>query len=71
VSDEQVSETHDALTRALSQLRSALDLLDSSKAPAHIGAHVDLAIHQLQDAIESATFETFSDGQESSAPLIH
>lgn len=36
---------------ALNHLRSALELLDSQNAPAHIGAHVDLAIHQLEVAL--------------------
>lgn len=36
------------LTLALNHLRSALSLLDEVHAPAHIGAHVDLAIHQLR-----------------------
>jgi hypothetical protein len=34
-------------------LRSALDLLDCAEAPAQIGAHFDLALHQLEDAIEN------------------
>jgi hypothetical protein len=41
------------LGQALEHLRSAIALLDSSNAPAHIAAHVDLAVHQLQVAIES------------------
>lgn len=44
--DEQLSD-------ALKQLQSAIALLDRSNAPAHIAAHVDLAVHQLQDAMES------------------
>ena len=39
------------LLLALEHLRTALRLLDQSGAPAQIGAHVDLAIHQLQDAL--------------------
>ncbi len=35
------------LTRALDHLQSALELLDSAAAPAHIGAHVDFALNQL------------------------
>lgn len=41
------------LRGACEHLRSALDLLDCAEAPAHIGAHVDLAVHQLEDAISS------------------
>ncbi len=38
---------------ALNQLKSAIDLLDRANAPGHIAAHVDLAMHQLQDVIDS------------------
>lgn len=48
---EYVSE--DPWLEALKQLQSAIDLLDSSDAPAHIAAHIDLAAHQLQDLIGS------------------
>jgi hypothetical protein len=37
---------------ALKQLQSAIELLDRASAPGHIAAHVDLAIHQLQDVID-------------------
>ncbi|MGE5563234.1 MAG: hypothetical protein ACM3ZV_07975 [Bacillota bacterium] len=36
---------------ALDHLQTALDLLDRAAAPPHIGAHVDLAAHQLADAL--------------------
>ena len=36
------------LAEAARHLRSALELLDSVEAPAQIGAHVDLAAHQLE-----------------------
>jgi hypothetical protein len=42
------------LADALSLLQSALDLLDEAAAPAHIGAHVDLALHQLGSMLEDA-----------------
>ena len=35
------------LLEALDLLNAALDRLDRASAPAQIGAHVDLAIHQL------------------------
>lgn len=38
-------------TEALSHLRLALDVLDKSEAPPHIGAHLDLAIAQLEDQV--------------------
>lgn len=40
-------------TDALHRLRSVIDLLDRSSAPGHIAAHLDLAAHQLQEAINS------------------
>ena len=45
------------LLEANDLLRAALDLLDRAAAPAQIGAHVDLAIHQL-----GCTVGTASDG---------
>ncbi len=42
------------LTDALNLLQSALDLLDEAAAPAQIGAHVDLALHQLGSLLEEA-----------------
>lgn len=41
-------------TIALQRLKSAMEVLDRAQAPAQIAAHVDLAIHQLQDAIDTA-----------------
>lgn len=41
----------DALTSALAHLHEALALLDKAGAPGQIGAHVDLAAHQLQDLL--------------------
>jgi len=35
------------LSHALEHLRSALQLLDEAQAPSQLGAHVDLAIHEL------------------------
>ena len=40
------------LADALGLLQSALDLLDEAAAPAQIGAHVDLALHQLGSLLE-------------------
>ena len=37
---------------ALKELQSAIALLDQARAPGHIAAHVDLAMHQLQDLID-------------------
>ncbi len=38
---------------ALQLLLSAIDMLDRASAPGHIAAHVDLAVHQLQDVIDA------------------
>jgi hypothetical protein len=43
------------LLGALGQMQSALDMLDRAKAPAHIGAHLDLAISELEKAIGIAS----------------
>ena len=40
-------------TAALEHLQFAIRLLDESSAPAQIAAHVDLAVHQLQEAINA------------------
>lgn len=45
----------DELLGALNHLRLALASLDAAGAPAHIGAHVDLAVNQLQDALTART----------------
>lgn len=39
---------------ALDHLRQGITLLDQADAPGQIAAHVDLAIHQLGDAIDLA-----------------
>lgn len=36
---------------ALQQIHSSIHLLDRADAPGHIAAHLDLAMHQLQDLI--------------------
>jgi hypothetical protein len=41
----------DLMTAALDLMRRAIDLLDQAEAPGQIAAHVDLAVHQLADAI--------------------
>jgi len=40
------------LAEGLNHLRRAIELLDAAGAPAHIGAHLDLAAHQLSAVIE-------------------
>jgi hypothetical protein len=41
-----------AVIDALAHLEAALALLDGADAPAHLGAHVDLAICQLREAFD-------------------
>jgi len=43
----------DRLGRALSLMKDALHLLDEAEAAPHVGAHLDLAIHRLEDALGS------------------
>jgi hypothetical protein len=42
------------LREALTFMESALQLLDRAGAPAHIGAHLDLAICELQSAMPTS-----------------
>jgi hypothetical protein len=51
------------LLSALEHLRSALGLLDLAGAPAHIGAHVDFAIHELQASGEQLPIPSPSSNQ--------
>lgn len=44
----------DMLRQALGHMQSALELLDRSDVSAHIGAHLDLAVCELQGAIAMA-----------------
>lgn len=41
------------LSRALKELKRAIELLDRASAPTQIAAHVDLAVHQLRDLIST------------------
>ena len=42
------------MVSALDNLHAALDALDRAGAPGHIGAHVDLAAHELSQALGCA-----------------
>jgi hypothetical protein len=58
--NEPTKSTEQLLAEAADHLRVALKLLDAGDAPAQIGAHVDLAVHQLEaelsaDSRESST----------------
>ena len=48
----QTSDEGSAAARVLALLEEALEVLDSSDAPAEIGAHVDLAACRLRDFVE-------------------
>jgi hypothetical protein len=39
------------MVSALDHLHAALDALDRADAPGHIGAHVDFAVHELNQAL--------------------
>ena len=47
-----VSKQYQQWRIALEKMQSAIEILDRWKAPAHIAAHVDLAAHQLQEALQ-------------------
>ena len=40
------------LPAAVFHLRSAIGVLDAVRAPAHIAAHVDLALHQVEELMK-------------------
>jgi hypothetical protein len=44
----------DRPVRALNLMKEALRLLDDAEAAADIGAHLDLAIHRLEESLGSA-----------------
>lgn len=47
------SDVRSNLKLALQHLRSALQILDEADAPGQIGAHLDLAVHQLDDFLSN------------------
>ena len=54
---EPPRDERESMSQALDLLTYAIELLDQSDAPPHIAAHVDLAVHQLRDAIGDDTLE--------------
>lgn len=40
------------MSHALTLMESALGLLDAADAPHDVGAHLDLAVHRLKEAVE-------------------
>lgn len=51
VADQEQSTTMRGMGEALTRMTTALELLDDSGAPADIAAHLDLAVHRLQEAL--------------------
>ena len=43
----------DSISRALCLMQQALELLDQAAAPPDVGAHLDLAIQRLRDAMDT------------------
>lgn len=72
MSDRPAMDNRKLLLLALNQLQSAIDLLDQGGAPGHIAAHVDLARHQLADAIgvEATSKREGSNRHERRSPLV-
>lgn len=52
VEGEHRSSREQLFLEVLQQLHASIKLLDRANAPGHIAAHIDLAMHQLQDVIE-------------------
>lgn len=46
------NDTARLMSRALAHMRLALELLDRAKAPADIGAHLDLAVVRLEESVD-------------------
>jgi hypothetical protein len=55
--EKQSIDPQQMLRDALNLLQTALGLLDRAGAPAQIGAHVDLAAHQLGEALANQVDE--------------
>ena len=56
-SQPPVSGPIEQMASALALMNQALGLLDDARAPAHVGAHLDLAIVRLSEAIGEASGE--------------
>lgn len=50
-------EQQDHWGAAMLHMRLALELLDVTEAPAHVGARLDHAIHDLQEELRQAGME--------------
>lgn len=72
MSDGPAMDNRKLLLLALNQLQSAIDLMDQGHAPGHIAAHVDLARHQLAEAlgVQATTKRVASNRHERRSPLV-
>lgn len=72
MSDGPAMDNRKLLLLALNQLQSAIDLMDQGRAPGHIAAHVDLARHQLAEAIgvQTASKRATSNRHERRSPMV-
>jgi hypothetical protein len=52
------SQPREALAKALSYIEMALELLDEAGSPADIGAHLDLALCRLREALGDIVDQT-------------
>lgn len=52
VTNSDKAARNELMRTALDHLRQGIELLDQADAPGQIAAHVDLAVHQLNDAID-------------------
>jgi hypothetical protein len=70
--DDTQERSRQMLRDALDHLQSGLDLLDRAGAPGQIGAHVDLAINQLGNALASDLADRLEPdkNQENTAPIL-
>lgn len=68
--EERLTDRERMLKDAHRLLQLVLDLLDGAAAPAQIGAHIDLAAHQLGGILpaDAATAEINASGQAAAHP---
>jgi hypothetical protein len=62
-----VTNPQQMLAAAAEHLRTALQLLDSAEASPHIGAHIDLALYQLEAALLERSSEALTTPERSRA----
>jgi hypothetical protein len=65
--DKQATDPQQLMRDALNLMTRALDLLDRAAAPANVGAHLDLAIHQLANSVGASPDEAVTGTERSGA----